>query len=366
LGPRLDNTNLACIAMASSSTGTMGAWFTPSARSYSTQSAQGVGSGSPAVANFGADIWGRANPSACGVYGAFAIFNKVLSSNEVAIVDSALPRAGAIFEGDSKTVGTTNWPTFFLQSTQHCGLVQMFTNSAVSGTWLGGGGNTMEGRWAGDSRFVPSGTYPAVIYCVRGGLHDINDTSDPNRVQLLINNASNLIIAARSAGMKAAIFTLEPTFVNTSNAAPVAQFNAWVRTNGLSTWVVDADAYYESQWGAFCWTNSLIFGDGIHETAAGYRLLGSNCVASAISEPLFQVPSPQITELSLSGTTLSMTAINGAVGGSWTLLQSADVTVPLARWTTVTSGTFDGSGQLFTNLLNVATNARQFFVLRVQ
>jgi hypothetical protein len=166
--------------------------------------------------------------------------------------------------------------------------------------------------------------------------------------------------------MKTAIFTLEPTFVNTSNSAPVAQFNAWVRTNGLSTWVVDADAYYESQWGAFCWTNSLIFGDGIHETAAGYRLLGSNCVASAISEPLIQVPAPQITGLSVSGTTLTILATNSWAGASWTLLQSGDVTVPLARWTTVTSGTFDGRGQLFTNLLNVATNSRQFYLLKVE
>ena len=366
LGPRINNVNLACIAMASSSTGTMGAWFTPSARIYSTQTAQGVGPGSPAIAIFGADIWGRTNPSACGVYRAFAIFNKVLSSNEVAMVDAALPRTGVIFEGDSKTAGNASWPTFFLQSTQHCGLVQMLTNSAVAGTWLGGAGDTMEGRWPGDSAFVPSGMYPAMIYCLRGGLHDINDTTNPNKVPTLINNASNLIVAARSAGMKTAIFTLEPTYIDTSNAVPVAQFNAWVRTNGLSTWVVDADAYYESQWGAFCWTNSLIFGDGIHETAVGYRLLGSNCVASAISEPLFQAPSPQITGVNLSGTTLSMAAINGAAGGSWTLLQSADVTVPLERWTTLTSGTFDGSGQLFTNLLNVATNSRQFFVLRVQ
>jgi hypothetical protein len=146
----------------------------------------------------------------------------------------------------------------------------------------------------------------------------------------------------------------------------VAQFNAWVRTNGLSTWVVDADAYFESQWGAFCWTNSLIFADGIHETVAVYRLLGSNCVAAAISEPLIQVPWPQITGVNVSGTSLTILATNSWAGAWWTLLQSGDVTAPLAQWTTVTSGTFDGSGYLSTNLVNIATNNRQFYVLKVQ
>jgi Concanavalin A-like lectin/glucanases superfamily/Immunoglobulin domain len=75
-------------------------------------------------------------------------------------------------------------------------------------------------------------------------------------------------------------------------------------------------------------------------------------------------PTPHITHISLSGTTLSISATNGALGGTWALLQSTNVALPLSQWQTNITGTFDGSGNLSTNILNTATNLQEFYILK--
>jgi hypothetical protein len=76
--------------------------------------------------------------------------------------------------------------------------------------------------------------------------------------------------------------------------------------------------------------------------------------------------SPHITQISLNGTTLSLSATNGTAGGGWTLLQSANLALPLSQWQTNSTGSFDGSGNLSASLPNVATNALEFYILKVQ
>jgi fibronectin-binding autotransporter adhesin len=75
-------------------------------------------------------------------------------------------------------------------------------------------------------------------------------------------------------------------------------------------------------------------------------------------------PQPHISSIGLNGTTLSLQATNGTVGGNWTLLQSTNVALPLAQWQTNRTGTFDGSGNLSTNIANVATNNQEFYILK--
>ena len=77
-------------------------------------------------------------------------------------------------------------------------------------------------------------------------------------------------------------------------------------------------------------------------------------------------PLPRITHISLSGTSLSISATNGTAGGPWTLLQSTNVALPLSQWQTNIMGTFDGSGNLSTNIVNTATNRQEFYILKVQ
>ncbi len=77
--------------------------------------------------------------------------------------------------------------------------------------------------------------------------------------------------------------------------------------------------------------------------------------------------SPHITSIQVSGTGgLNLSATNGTPGGSWVLLQSTNVALPLNQWQTNTTGTFDGSGNLSTNIFDAATNMQSFYVLKVQ
>jgi hypothetical protein len=96
---------------------------------------------------------------------------------------------------------------------------------------------------------------------------------------------------------------------------------------------------------------------------------GATTVVVSNSTSLFSAlwPStPHITHLSLSGTSLSLSATNGTAGGSWTLLQSTNVALPLSQWQTGCAGNFDGSGNLSTNLPNTATNRQEFYLLKAQ
>jgi predicted alpha-1,2-mannosidase len=76
-------------------------------------------------------------------------------------------------------------------------------------------------------------------------------------------------------------------------------------------------------------------------------------------------PSPYITRVRVDATSLFISATNGLPGGSWTLLQSTNVALPLSQWQPVWTGSFDASGNLSTNIFST-TNTREFYILKVQ
>lgn len=77
--------------------------------------------------------------------------------------------------------------------------------------------------------------------------------------------------------------------------------------------------------------------------------------------------SPHLTNIKVSGAGgLTLSATGGTPNGVWVLLQSTNVALPLNQWRTNTTGTFDGSGNLSTNILNATTNPQDFYVLKVQ
>jgi autotransporter-associated beta strand protein len=75
-------------------------------------------------------------------------------------------------------------------------------------------------------------------------------------------------------------------------------------------------------------------------------------------------PTPHITGVRLNGTTLTITATNGADNGTYVLLESTNVALPLTGWIPVLTNSFDGSGDLnlSTNIVN-PNNAQQFYIL---
>jgi fibronectin-binding autotransporter adhesin len=87
-------------------------------------------------------------------------------------------------------------------------------------------------------------------------------------------------------------------------------------------------------------------------------------VDGTISAVMTIIPRPYITGIRVNGSTLSITATNGAAGGQCVLLQSTNVALPLNQWTPVLTNAFDGMGNLnlSTNVLNPAA-PQEFFIL---
>lgn len=73
---------------------------------------------------------------------------------------------------------------------------------------------------------------------------------------------------------------------------------------------------------------------------------------------------PRITHISVSGTTLNISATNGTASGSFVLLGSTNVALPVAQWTPLLTNTFDGSGNLnlSTNIVNPSVRI-EFYLL---
>jgi hypothetical protein len=75
---------------------------------------------------------------------------------------------------------------------------------------------------------------------------------------------------------------------------------------------------------------------------------------------------PHITSFNLTGTTLTISATNGAANGTYYLLMSTNVALPISQWTSVLTNTFDGGGDL-----NLSTNivhpddVQEFYILQV-
>ncbi len=104
----------------------------------------------------------------------------------------------------------------------------------------------------------------------------------------------------------------------------------------------------------------------------GGGIIGSQSSSLTITiAPTVQVylrpSSPHITSIQVGGAGgLTLAATNGTPDGSWILLQSTNAGLPLSQWQTNTMGTFDGSGDLSTNILDTATNGQEFYILKVQ
>ena len=89
--------------------------------------------------------------------------------------------------------------------------------------------------------------------------------------------------------------------------------------------------------------------------------------AIKVGNVLVPASTPHITSIQLGAAGgLTISATNGKPGGSWALLQSTNVALPFNQWQTDATGTFDGSGNLSSNILDAVTDTRSFYILKVQ
>ena len=77
-------------------------------------------------------------------------------------------------------------------------------------------------------------------------------------------------------------------------------------------------------------------------------------------------PTPDISLIALSGSNLVFSGTSGPYGGTYHVLASSDVSLPLTNWTLIGTGSFDGQGNFaFTNVLDLQSPQR-FFRIQVQ
>jgi autotransporter-associated beta strand protein len=99
--------------------------------------------------------------------------------------------------------------------------------------------------------------------------------------------------------------------------------------------------------------------------AAGLGWNTNNLVVNGtISVTTSTKPTPHITGISLSGTTLTILATNGAANGPFVLLESTNLAVAVTNWTPVLTNAFNGAGNLdlITNIIN-PNNVEEFYIL---
>ena len=98
--------------------------------------------------------------------------------------------------------------------------------------------------------------------------------------------------------------------------------------------------------------NEPIFGYGVSATNASDRF-------TLIPEPEFQAISASHGKIIASGT------YSGSSGGTYHVMASTNLLVPLANWLVLTNGSFGSNGNFsFTNAIS-STNARLFYLLRM-
>jgi hypothetical protein len=80
------------------------------------------------------------------------------------------------------------------------------------------------------------------------------------------------------------------------------------------------------------------------------------------------LPPPAITNVdfsTLSAGTIMLNAINGAPNGPVTVLTTENLALPVSSWTTVTTTTFDGSGNLNLAVTVDPALPQSYFLLKV-
>jgi hypothetical protein len=66
----------------------------------------------------------------------------------------------------------------------------------------------------------------------------------------------------------------------------------------------------------------------------------------------------------LASGTITLNAINGAPNGAVTVLTTTNLTLPVSSWTTVTTTTFDASGNLSVPITVDPAQPQSFFMLQ--
>jgi hypothetical protein len=106
-------------------------------------------------------------------------------------------------------------------------------------------------------------------------------------------------------------------------------------------------------------------GGALVVTGVGAAWQNNLAVDGSVSVASLTVPHPVINSISLNGTNLILSGTNGYATGTYYLLSSTNIILPLTQWMPLLTNTFDGSGNFaITNALTTGT-PQQFYILKL-
>jgi fibronectin-binding autotransporter adhesin len=99
---------------------------------------------------------------------------------------------------------------------------------------------------------------------------------------------------------------------------------------------------------------------------AGLAWNTSSLVTNGTLSVVTSSSTPHLTSIAVSGTTLTIMATNGPANGTFTLLESTNVALPLGQWTRILTNSFNASGNLnlSTNIVSPG-NPNEFYIIEV-
>ena len=80
------------------------------------------------------------------------------------------------------------------------------------------------------------------------------------------------------------------------------------------------------------------------------------------------MPKPTITGLNLVGTKVVLGTMNGTAGGTYHLLTSTNMALPLRQWVSIATNLVNANGDFTitaTNVINANRQQEQFFILQI-
>ena len=111
--------------------------------------------------------------------------------------------------------------------------------------------------------------------------------------------------------------------------------------------------------------NKPVSGGATMTIAGGGTAVWSNKLEVDGSIEVVSVPLPRIVTSGVIGSDFIFSGTNGVPGGAYEVLSSTDVGLPLASWTLVNSGNFDGSGNFSVTIAINATEPQRYYLLRL-
>lgn len=223
-------------------------------------------------------------------------------------------------------------------------------------------------QWYADNALLTDATNRTLAY------NPVVTGSQGTNFSVVINNASGSVTS------QVAVLTLLPTNRPPVPPAPISvttyaggPANVSIANMVYGSTDADSDPISFASFDASSTNGGTVVQNGINLTytpVAGY--VGADQFSYNISDQIdfaqgfvniTVVPAPLFSGAAKSGTNVVLSGFNGLAGGSFRILSTTNLVVPLASWTDIFSGTFNGSGQfIFTNPITSGTSQRYYIL----